>query len=75
MLIALYAPELSSAEQRIEKLEYQYFKKRERVSNERFSGRLSSVKSEENIEEETLNLVNCHYELRQQIKELVRKLM
>ena len=75
MLIALYAPELSRAEQRIEKLEYQYFKKRERVSNERFSGRLSSVKSEENIEEETLNLVNCHYELRQQIKELVRKLM
>lgn len=74
MLIALYAPELSSTEQRIEELEYQYFKTRERASNERFSGKLSRGESEEIIEEETLNLVNCHYELRQQIKELVRKL-
>jgi hypothetical protein len=75
MLIALYAPELSSAEQRIEELEYQYFKTRERVSNERFSGRLSLGESEEIIDKETMNLINCLYELRQQIKELVRKLM
>ena len=74
MLIALYAPELSSTEQRIEELEYQYFKTRTRVSNERVSGNLSRDEAEKLIEEETLNLLNCHYELRQQIKELVWKL-
>lgn len=74
MLIALYAPELSSTEQRLEELEYQYFKTRARVSNERALGKLSRDESEKFIEEETLNLLNCHYELRQQIKELVRKL-
>lgn len=74
ILIALYAPELSSTEQRIEELEYQYFKTRERVSNERASGKLSRDESEKLIEEETLNLLNCHYELRRQIKELVRKI-
>lgn len=74
MLIALYAPELSSTEQRIEELEYQYFKTRAHVSNERALGKLSSDESEKLIEKEILNLLNCHYELRQQIKELVRKL-
>jgi len=74
MLIALYAPELSSTEQRIEELEYQCFKTRARVSNERALGKLSRDESEKLIDEETLNLLNCHYELRQQIKELVRKL-
>ena len=75
MLIALYGQELPSAEQRIEAQEFQYFKMREQVSNERSSGTLSFDKSQELIEKETLNLVNCHYELRQQIKELVRKLI
>jgi hypothetical protein len=74
MLIALYAPELSSTEQRIEELEYLYFKTRARVSNERVSGNLSRDEAEKLIEEETSNLLNCHYELRQQIKELVWKL-
>jgi len=74
MLIALYAPELSSTEQRIEELEYQYFKTRAHVSNERALGKLSSGESEKLIEKEILNLLNCHYELRQQIKKLVRKL-
>jgi len=74
MLIALYAPELSSTEQRIEELEYQYFKTRAHVSNERALGKLSSGESEKLMEKEILNLLNCHYELRQQIKELVRKL-
>ena len=45
MLIALYAPELSSAEQQIEGLEFQYFKMRERVSNESSSGKMSFDKS------------------------------
>lgn len=74
MLIALYAPELSSTEQQLEELEYQYFKTRERVSNERALEKLSLDESEKLIEKETLNLLNCHYELRQQIKELVQKL-
>jgi hypothetical protein len=74
MLIALYAPELSSTEQRIEELEYQYFKTRAHVSNERASGKLSRDESEKLIAKETLNLLNCHYELRKQIKEIVWKL-
>jgi len=74
MLIALYAPELSSTLQRIEQLEYRYFKTREHVSNESATGKLSRDESEKLIEEETLNLVNCHYELRKQIEALVRKL-
>ena len=74
MLLALYAPELSNTEKRIQELEYKYFKKREWVSNERVSGNLSRGQSEEIIAQEAMDLINCHYELRQQIKELVRKL-
>ena len=75
MLIGLYAPELSVTMNRIEELEYQYFKTRERVSNETLSRQLSRDESDKIIEEETLNLVNCHYELRQHIEKLVRKLI
>jgi len=75
MLIALYAPELTSTEQRIEEIEYQYFKTREQVSNEKFAGIVSGGEFAETLEQVTLDLVNCHYKLRQQIKALVRKLI